>query len=194
MGSVQTGPSGGACPYHWRARENYFRERIQDVSQNQAAYGKIFLPFFRKLCLSSRILIRSEGRPRIATDVGSGTRWTCWCRKASGANADGEIVWSRSPDAGIKRAGDLQATEANKPGTPRRSRISRKPLRRECRLFRLPCGCLRAQVHFSLHARLAGAACIRHSLRPLAFRGRRNDASPGHVVPRECGCMSTSSA
>jgi hypothetical protein len=21
-------------------------------------------------------------------------RWTCWCRKASDANADGEVVWS----------------------------------------------------------------------------------------------------
>ena len=64
-----------------------------------------------------------------------------------------------------------QATEANKPGTPGRSRISRKPLRRECRLFWLPCRCLRALSAFSLHARLAGAACTRHSLRP-PHRGR----------------------
>jgi hypothetical protein len=28
-------------------------------------------------------------------------------------------------------------------------------------------------VHFSLHARLAGAASIRHSLRPLSFEGHR---------------------
>src|SRR6185437_2118599 len=62
-----------------------------------------------------------------------------------------------------------QATETNKPGTPGRSRISRKPLRRECRLFRLPCvACVRKSA-LSLHARLAGAACIRHSLRPLHF-------------------------
>src|SRR6185312_7135616 len=68
---------------------------------------------------------------------------------------------------------DREATEANKPGTPGRSRISRKPLRRECRLFRLPCVACVRKVHFSLHARLAGAACIRHSLRPLHFRGPR---------------------
>ena len=41
-----------------------------------------------------------------------------------------EIVWSRSPDAGIKfLAGRFAgATAANKPGTPRRARISRKTI------------------------------------------------------------------
>jgi hypothetical protein len=33
-------------------------------------------------------------------------------------------------------APDRWATEANKPGTPARARSSRKPLRRECRMFR----------------------------------------------------------
>jgi len=59
--------------------------------------------------------------------------------------ADGEIVWSWRPDAGVKSRGVAMsalrdrhavirvATEANKPGTPRRARISRKPLRRGCR-------------------------------------------------------------
>jgi hypothetical protein len=31
-----------------------------------------------------------------------GMRWTCWRRRTSGASADGEVVWSWSPDAGIK--------------------------------------------------------------------------------------------
>jgi hypothetical protein len=35
----------------------------------------------------------------------------------SGAEADGEIVWSWRPDAGVKLAGDdLQATVAKEPG------------------------------------------------------------------------------
>jgi len=46
------------------------------------------------------------------------------------------------------RVTSSQITVANKPGTPRRPRISRKPSRRECRLIWLPCCCLRAQVHF----------------------------------------------
>ena len=35
-----------------------------------------------------------EGRFAIVTDVGRGMRWTQWRRKTSGANADGEVVWS----------------------------------------------------------------------------------------------------
>jgi hypothetical protein len=82
--------------------------------------------------------------------------------------ADGEIVWSRHPDAGVKLAGDdWQATVAKEPGTPRRSRISRSTIAQGmpdvlAHLSLLAC----AKVHFLLHARLAGAACTRHSLRP----------------------------
>jgi hypothetical protein len=52
----------------------------------------------------------------------------------SGAEADGKIVWSWHPDAGVKLAGDdLQATVAKKPGHRGEHAISRKPLRREGR-------------------------------------------------------------
>jgi hypothetical protein len=68
---------------------------------------------------------------------------------------------------------EREATAANKPGTPRRSRISRKTIAQgvpDC------CGCpvvaCVRKVHFSLHARLAGAASIRHSLLPLIWRDR----------------------
>ena len=50
-------------------------------------------------------------------------------RQASGASADGEIVRSRSPDAGIyPRVYAPGATEASKPGTPGRPRISRNTI------------------------------------------------------------------
>jgi hypothetical protein len=51
-----------------------------------------------------------EGRIAIVTDVGSGMRWT-WGGSArderadEGILADGEGVWSWSPDAGIKLCG-----------------------------------------------------------------------------------------
>jgi hypothetical protein len=54
--------------------------------------------------------------------------------------ADGEVVWSRPPDAEAKRAMMLritQATGARKPGPRGELDISRKPSRRECRLIRL---------------------------------------------------------
>jgi hypothetical protein len=72
---------------------------------------------------------------------------------------------------GLKSPG---GTVAKKPGTPRRARSKPlKPLRREGRLSWLPCRCLRAQSALSLHARLAGAACTRPSLRPPVFRGTK---------------------
>jgi hypothetical protein len=106
---------------------------------------------------------------RVVTNVERGMRWTFWPRQTSAAGTDGEGVWSRSPDAGIKFAGDEARGRRwlESPAHRGERAISRKPLRRECRLFRLPCGFLRAQSAFLLHARLAGAASIRHSLRPL---------------------------
>src|SRR5262245_54985687 len=51
--------------------------------------------------------------------------------RTSDVFADGEIVWSWRPDAGVKLAMMLRITPttvANKPGSPRRSRISRKTI------------------------------------------------------------------
>jgi len=41
------------------------------------------------------------GRFAIVTVVGCGMRWTPRDRKASETKADGEIVWSWRPDAGV---------------------------------------------------------------------------------------------
>jgi len=75
----------------------------------------------------SRALFRAsrrleEGRFAIVTNVGSGMRWTQWCRSArvaptNDAKADGEGVWSWRPDAGAKLCGMIhKATGARKPG------------------------------------------------------------------------------
>jgi hypothetical protein len=80
----------------------------------------------------------------------------------------------------------LQATVANKPGTPGRTRISRKTTRAgNAGSFRRTCGDLLACFSL-LHARLRVRSCIRHSLRPLYFMRGEDDASLGHFVPREC--------
>jgi len=67
-------------------------------------------------------------------------RWTRRARQTNVAGADGEVAWSRPPDAEVKLAMMLRitlATGARKPG-PRGDRdISGKPSRRECRLIRL---------------------------------------------------------
>jgi hypothetical protein len=88
------------------------------------------------LCASC---FRSEGALRpIVTNVGSGMRWTRRRARRAWLAADGEIVWSWRPDAGVKFCETFRrATVAKKPGTPGRARYKRKPSRRECRLLRL---------------------------------------------------------
>src|ERR1700722_1783683 len=90
----------------------------------------------------SRFVSRApkEGRFAIVTDVGRGMRWTPSPWQTSRVWADGEVVWSRYPDADINLAMMLRITPgtvARKPGSPRRSRSKPlKPLRGECRMFR----------------------------------------------------------
>jgi hypothetical protein len=73
---------------------------------------------------------QSEGRIAIVTDVGSGMRWTRWCRQTSDVDADGEVVWSWRPLAGVKLATMLcivPMTVTQTSRTPGRAR--RKPLK-----------------------------------------------------------------
>jgi hypothetical protein len=95
---------------------------------------------FRKSMITSPHPASTRRGVATVTDVGSGERWTRWCRQASGIEAD-----ERSRAVLIPRRWDQPpghepgGTEAKEQGTPGRPRISRKPSRRERRLFRLPC-------------------------------------------------------
>jgi len=69
-----------------------------------------------------------EGRFAVVTDVERGMRWTCWRRLTSDIDADGEVVWSWRPLAGVKLATMLciaPMTVTKTSRTPGRSR--RKP-------------------------------------------------------------------
>jgi hypothetical protein len=98
-----------------------------------------------------------------------------WCREASGTGADERsraVLIPRGWDQ-VRGVTNLRATEAKAHGTPRRPRISRKPLRRERPIVSAALSLPSVRkVHFLLHARLAGAASIRCSLRPPICRGR----------------------
>jgi len=79
-----------------------------------------------------------EGRIAIVTNVGCGMRWTPGINRRVMLEADERsrvVLVPRRWDQAL--SDDLGATVANKPGTPRRPRISCKPSRRECRLSRL---------------------------------------------------------
>jgi hypothetical protein len=90
-------------------------------------------------------------------------RWTRWCRRTSDIKADGEVVWSWRPLAGVKLATMLciaPMTVTEKSWTPGRAR--RKPLkpsRRECRRKRRTCGDY-ARVLFPFAREAMGAICV----------------------------------
>ena len=60
-----------------------------------APFAKIFcFPCGPNHLFVSRHPVPNEGRFAIVTDVGCGMRWTRGARETSGADADGEVVWS----------------------------------------------------------------------------------------------------
>ena len=62
-------------------------------------------------------------------------RWTQMALVTRALEADGEIVWSWHPDAGVKFAFRRADDGGKKARSPGRARISRKPLRGECRVI-----------------------------------------------------------
>jgi len=125
---------------------------------------------FRKIVSSfdsSRLMQRGV---RVVTIRRGGLRWTCERRQTTGARADGEIVWSWPPGAetksAMRRARGRWGQESR---SPRRSRISRKPLA-QGRPGCLGRTCGSYPVHF-IRTGAMGAASSRPSLRPPDFRG-----------------------
>jgi hypothetical protein len=87
-----------------------------------------------------------------------GMRWTRRLRLTSAADADGEVVWSWRPDAGVKLV-ERSASDGGKTAGHRGEReVSRKPLRREGRMPPL-----------NLYARVRISLCSLHT-RPRVQR------------------------
>src|SRR3974390_2897009 len=118
-------------------------------------------------------------------------RWTRLCRLTGGADADGEVVWSWRPLAGVKLAtmlciAPMTVTKTSwTPGRARRKPL--KPSRRECRndptepvVTMLVCSLLP-------HTRLRAQVGARHSLRP-PLKGDLQQSS-GMAMPRDRGVM-----
>ena len=84
-------------------RANHFALSEVTLGLCQAFAAKIFYFRFSEICGYLRAFRADyEGRFAVVTSVGCGMRWTLRHRLTSEAKADGEIVRSRSPDAGIK--------------------------------------------------------------------------------------------
>ena len=121
------------------ANAGFFRD-VSTGSQHPIRSLKIFLPFFRKICFhparpdSTRRGVSADRHERgklDAMDVPA-------LRDEQGrADERNRAVPTPRRWRQASRETFARATEANKPGTPGRPRISRKPSRRECRLIRL---------------------------------------------------------
>jgi len=140
--------------------------------------------------LSAR-LTQMRGGSRSSRTRG-GMRWTRKPRLTSVVDADGEVVWSWRPDAGVKFVRRNSCGRRwQKAGHRGERAISRKPLRREGRMLsaELVCSCACCYAHIAHET--AGAARTRLSLRPLFFGGSETDANLGQVMPRERGRTSS---
>jgi len=161
---------GHFCPTGKSA--SFYRKQLSLMSSLRRK--NVPLPFFVKTWFSPRIPLHPRGALRDRHE-----RWRRDAVDASCAKDERARCGRRSRVVPIPRRWDQalrderEATVAKKPGAPRRPRISRNPLRRECRLSRLPCCCLRAQKCTLLARKATGAASIRHSLRPPCS-GRAN--------------------
>ena len=89
--------------------------------------------------MSSAFSHPQEERIAIVTDVGCGMRWTRLCARRAQPDADGQVAWSRSPDAGInpygsKARGDggYQARHTGR-HTGESAKQPLTPVRGECR-------------------------------------------------------------
>ncbi len=107
-----------------------------------------------------------------------GMRWTQMLRLTSVADAYGESVWFRRPDAGVKLVGSIPPmTVTRKPVHRGERAISRKAIaqgRRNAPTVPV-CSCAFSFVHFAHET--AGAASTRRSLRPRS--GGRIFNGPG---------------
>ena len=81
--------------------------------------------------------VPSEGTFRERHGRQGGDAVDAAARETGVAEADGEIVWSRHPNGWcqVRNLQGARATVAKAQGSPRRARISRTPLRGECRVI-----------------------------------------------------------
>ncbi len=155
--------------------------------------------FFRNKnpCTVQAVPHSQEGRFAIVTNVGSGMRWTRRAARRTAHSRDGEVAWSRRPDAGVKFAGDAShhaGDGGKKARSPRRARRKPlKPLRRGCRTASASPVCSCAFLVSARAHETAGAARTRHSLRPPFSEGHELSKARAKFVARTRICVTLSS-
>ena len=140
---------------------------------------KFLFPKIRTYAYLRAVPPPREGRFAIVTSVGSGMRWPRLFRQTSEMSADGEVVWSWCPKAGIKSAVMTAGDGGNNAWSPGRARRKLlKPSRRECRCFGWTCDDYACVLLPSAH-KAAGAAKHPAFPAPSVVSRDKIDAKPG---------------
>jgi hypothetical protein len=151
------------------------------LSRSSSVRENICLSLFRKLWISCRIPPRQEGRIANVTTREAGMRWTRRHRRrpmlTPTAKSCGPGAPMQAPS--WRRCFRVVACDGGKRWFTK-SRISRKPSRREGRLLP-PVHVVHARSRNFLCAGAPGAAATRPSLRPLHRRGRWTMQSSGET-------------
>jgi hypothetical protein len=134
-----------------------------------------------------------RGVSRSSRNVGCGMRWTRWWRRTGATDADGEVVWSWRPDAGVKLAMMLRITPMTVTTSPVTGESTKETVKTIAQgkpgRFRRTCGDLLV-CFLLLHTRLRVRTSTRLSLRPLSEGLRsnlgRHRVARSRVAVRRC--------
>jgi len=110
--------------------------RATHLDSCPALCAKIFsFPKIGKYDLTLAVSSEQEGRSANRHDTSGGMRWTLTAHRRCAPVADGQVVWSWSPDAGIKPVERFKRRRRlASPALRREHEVSRKPSCRECRI------------------------------------------------------------
>ena len=131
-------------------------------------FAKYFASRFTQIISTSAPVLAHRGALRNVINAGRDAVDAGGAQDDKRMLADGEVVWSRHPDAwcqvGGSSAGD-GSKRARSPGRARRKPL--KPLRGECRVFSGVTVVTTLACLFYFTCEAASASSTRHSLRPL---------------------------
>ena len=171
-----------------RSRKINFTKLFKSVTWLGRPRDNISLSLFQNLCFPDPTLPRSRGtyRDRHETlEAGCGGRGriaTLLAASTNDVNADGQVAWSRYPDAGIKSATMLAHRADDGGQKARRTRESAKqplkPSRREGRVV-LGWTCGTCRLHFFFAGGPRASVEARPSLPPLLSSGARREQESG---------------
>jgi len=180
-------PAGGTQRPNKRWAKLDLPRRSTDVSSPRLQKSAFF---FSEIVLYSRVSRLMQRAYASSRYVGVGCDGRRWLRQASVVVTDGEVVWSRPPDAEVKPAADAHASArvmgARKPG-PQGEHEGHRNTIAQGGPDRSGWTCGTCRLHF-LSRRATGLSRGPALPAPLILERRTTNACLGHDTPRDRAC------